>query len=350
MSVFDYEAFRKTRIRPENEIIAKWKGSADKPVVSIVCTAFNHESYIEDAIKGFLIQETDFPFEIIIHDDASFDGTIGIIDKYKAEYPNIIKCIIQSENQYSKGNNPLEIAFRSSSGSFIAICEGDDYWISNYKLQRQYDALSEFSDINICIHPSWVEKSSNGVSYNTMGPYKPSSCVIESEDVVRGGGNYCATASIMIRADFVKNLPEWVYRAPITDYFLQGLGSFENGALFLIERMCVYRSFALGSWSGKISSTYIPNKLLSAYEIALSEYDRATQYKYSLFFKKQIAAWYQSGAVSSIRFSSKYDFKERIIKSNQFYPQLDVSQSLLYTMKNFYPLIRLLYRLVKYVR
>jgi len=79
-----------------------WKGDLSSPLVSISCLAYNHERYIEDALEGFLIQKTDFPFEILIHDDASFDRTADIIREYEALYPKLIKPIYQTENQFSK--------------------------------------------------------------------------------------------------------------------------------------------------------------------------------------------------------------------------------------------------------
>ena len=85
-------------LRTEQEILQSWKINYTKPVVSVCCITFNHENYIEDAIEGFLIQETDFPFEIIIHDDASSDSTARIIEDYATRYPNIIRVILQTEN------------------------------------------------------------------------------------------------------------------------------------------------------------------------------------------------------------------------------------------------------------
>lgn len=128
--------------RSEQEIMANWKGDLKKPVVSICCITHNHEPYIEDALEGFFTQETDFPFEILIHDDASTDKTADIIREYEAAYPNVIKPMYQSENQYSKGKKPNpEFNFPRAKGEYIALCEGDDYWIDANKLQIQVDFL-----------------------------------------------------------------------------------------------------------------------------------------------------------------------------------------------------------------
>jgi len=133
-------------LRTEKEIMHSWN-QGDKPLVSVSCITYNHEKYIDDAIEGFLIQETDFPFEILIHDDASTDNTANIVCTYVEKYPNIIKPIFQTENQYSKGVkiNP-EFNFPRAKGKYIALCEGDDYWTDPKKLQIQVAFLEENPD------------------------------------------------------------------------------------------------------------------------------------------------------------------------------------------------------------
>jgi len=112
------------------------------PIVSICCITYNHEKYIRDAIEGFLMQKTNFTFEILIHDDASTDKTAEIVREYEQKYPQLIKPIYQTENQYSKGINPgVEFLFPRARGKYIALCEGDDYWIDPLKLQKQVDFL-----------------------------------------------------------------------------------------------------------------------------------------------------------------------------------------------------------------
>lgn len=99
-------AYELRNLITEEEIMKAWKGDPTRPMVSICCITYNHERYIEDALNGFLIQETEFPFEICIHDDASTDGTADIIRAYEARDPTIIKPIDQKENQWSKGKGP----------------------------------------------------------------------------------------------------------------------------------------------------------------------------------------------------------------------------------------------------
>jgi glycosyltransferase involved in cell wall biosynthesis len=117
------------------------------PLVSIDCITYNHERYLRRAIDGFLMQITSFPFEILIHDDASTDGTAAIIRDYEMKYPEILFPIYQKENQYSKGINVnATYQWPRARGKYIAFCEGDDYWIDPYKLQRQADFLQEYPE------------------------------------------------------------------------------------------------------------------------------------------------------------------------------------------------------------
>ena len=138
-------------MRTEDEIISNWKDK-NSVLVSIICATYNQEMYIEEAINSFLVQKTIFPFEIIIHDDSSTDATQSIIKEYQKLYPNIIKCILQEENQYSKGGfRPLAFAGSYAKGNYIAFCEGDDYWQDEYKLTKQVNLISKTPEVSLVI-------------------------------------------------------------------------------------------------------------------------------------------------------------------------------------------------------
>lgn len=144
-------------LRSEKEIMEKWSEGVDKPLVSICCISFNHEAFLEKALDGFLIQETNFPFEILVHDDASTDRSADIIREYEAKYPNLIKPIYQTENQYSQNIEPMSAHnYSRAKGKYIAICEGDDYWTGSSKLQLQADFLEANEAYSICYHNSTV--------------------------------------------------------------------------------------------------------------------------------------------------------------------------------------------------
>lgn len=122
------------------------------PLVAIKCMTYNHESYISQCLDGFIMQKTDFPFIAVVHDDASIDGTAEIVREYAEKYPEIIKPIYETENQYSKHDGSLRRIVNQaipSSVKYIAMCEGDDYWTDPLKLQKQVDVLESDPKVGI---------------------------------------------------------------------------------------------------------------------------------------------------------------------------------------------------------
>lgn len=127
--------------------------SCNEILVSVCCMTYNHVSFIRQCLDGFMMQKCSFNFEVLIHDDASTDGTQNIIQEYVTRYPDIIKPIYQKENQYSKGIDPnVKYNFSRAKGKYIAMCEGDDYWTDPYKLQKQVDFLGSHPDYVMCSH------------------------------------------------------------------------------------------------------------------------------------------------------------------------------------------------------
>jgi len=242
-------------IRAEQDIMKEWANTG-KPTVSVCCATYNQQRYIEDAIRGFLIQETDFPFEIIIHDDASTDNTTNIVKQYAQKYPNIIYPIYQKENQYSQGKKILPKIFEIAQGDYLAICEGDDYWTDPQKLQIQTSKMKEHPGCHISFHA--VNETMNDAE-ESLNPY-PRSKQYENEQifdpatVLAGGGSFMQTPSVMIHKESIKDLPYFYYTAPATDYVLQFLASLNGGALYINRNMAVYRVGADGSWRKSIEN------------------------------------------------------------------------------------------------
>jgi len=122
-----------------------------KPLVSILCITYNHEQFIGKCLESLVSQECDFDFEILIHDDASTDGTQAIIIEFQHKYPEIVKPILQTENQWSIRPSGINLRFNypRAKGKYIALCEGDDYWIENDKLQKQVAFLENNPDFSM---------------------------------------------------------------------------------------------------------------------------------------------------------------------------------------------------------
>ena len=116
----------------------------NRVMISIICNTYNHENYIRQTLDGFIAQKTQYSFEVLIHDDASTDGTANIIREYEQKYPKIIKPIYQTENQYSQGINVSgKYQYSRAQGKYLAFCEGDDYWCNPNKLQKQVSFLEQ---------------------------------------------------------------------------------------------------------------------------------------------------------------------------------------------------------------
>ncbi len=118
------------------------------PLVAIKCTVYNHEPFLRECLDGFVMQQTDFPFVAVVHDDASTDKSADIIREYVAKYPDIIQPYYETENQYSKGtlSQVMNEAVDATGAKYIALCEGDDYWTDPHKLQKQVDFLESHPD------------------------------------------------------------------------------------------------------------------------------------------------------------------------------------------------------------
>lgn len=238
---------KQIKLRSEEDILATWNNATDI-VVSVVCATYNHESYIEDAIKSFLMQETDFAFEVIINDDASTDSTTKILKHYQALYPKIIKPIFQTENQFSKGLKPLPIMLHNVSGDYIAMCEGDDYWLCSKKLKKQVEVFQSFPNISLCFHSAIELNIAEGTSETVCNHFEANQDV-SIDSVIWGRGGYMPTASLMFKNSQLDNLVESYKTAPIGDFFIQVFMSSLGSAYFINEPMCVYRRNSLGSWT-----------------------------------------------------------------------------------------------------
>lgn len=253
--MFDLEEFRGAKLPSENEIMETWLGDFDNPVISIICTSYNQEDYIKDAIYGFLIQKTKVPFEIVIHDDASVDNTSKIIKYYAELYPRIIKPILQIKNQYSiNGHLPFYNSVKSSLGEFISLCEGDDFWICSDKLQSQYQLLVSNPNIDLCFTSALLMKDE--VVFDVTANYKNAYKVFSVSDIIEKGGSFIPTASIFLRAKVLNyRFFSIIKDAPVGDYYVQIFGSLNSGAIFQKKSCSVYRVNSAHSWSSSVKKS-----------------------------------------------------------------------------------------------
>lgn len=219
------------------------------PLVTIRCLVYNHEPYLRQCLEGFVMQKTNFPFEAIVHDDASTDGSAAIIREYAEKYPDIIKPIYEIENQYSKHDGSLrrkmDVHMR---GKYIAMCEGDDYWIDSHKLQKQVNFMEEHPEYSLCFHATNCIYGQDENPYYTIHYTKSE---FDLEDLILGGGGMMATNSMLYKNIFLEPLPLWVRKAPVGDLPLMLLLGSYGKVHYIDEVMSVYR-LGVGVWSAGV--------------------------------------------------------------------------------------------------
>lgn len=243
-----------------------------RPLVSICCLTYNHENYIKETLEGFLLQDTNFPFEVLIHDDASTDKTAAIIKEFQEKYPTIIKPIFQTENQFSKGVPVTrKYNFSRAQGKYIAMCEGDDYWIDPKKLQKQVDFLEENEDFG------FVHTDAN-VYYQNKGTFKKrvnrsnNKNLVQQDNPAEGlvlDSYRIYTLTVLFRKDLLNNvdfkmfkefkmgdLPLWFTFTKYTKFF------------YIDEPTAVYRK-SLGSMSNPTQKKVKHNFKVSSKKVRL---------------------------------------------------------------------------------
>jgi len=226
--------------------------------VSVICLTYNHEKYIRQALEGFISQKTTFPYEVIVHDDASTDNTQSIILEYAKKYPDIIKPILQKENQYSQKKSIHKFfTAPAAHGKYIAYCEGDDFWTDYNKLQRQYEILETHSDCSMCVHK--VQK------INEDGSIHPHSCPnfdmdeqkIDVEGFLKIQPQYpFQTTSYFMKSelwkDLVFNPPKFRQVSSVGDEPMLLFMVTHGNIYYLKECMSCYRMFSIGSYSYRL--------------------------------------------------------------------------------------------------
>lgn len=222
------------------------------PLLSIHCLTYNHAKFIRKCLDSILMQKTNFPFEVLIHDDASTDGTAEIIKEYAKKYPDIINPVLQTENQWQKGVDiNKKFIFPKIKGKYVALCEGDDYWTDENKLQKQVDFLESNHDFAVCFHPVkvvWEDKSADDSIFPTP-KMRFNKTVLTLDDLLKA--NFIQTNSVMYRWALADgkycDVPDGILPG---DWFLHLLHAKHGKIGFLPDVMSVYRKHSGGVWAG----------------------------------------------------------------------------------------------------
>ncbi|MBD5331344.1 MAG: glycosyltransferase [Bacteroides sp.] len=306
-----------------------------KPLVTISCGTFNQKNYIRETLDGFVMQITTFPFVVIVHDDASTDGTASIIKEYADKYPNLIIPIFESENQYSKGEGKLSNIMgeirKATGAEYYAFCEGDDYWTNPLKLQKQYDILELHQDLSIALNRVGLINK-NGEQIDGCIPPKDSLkegivtlATLMDEEFMKGNWTF-HTSSFFIRKTVLEKYSE--IRESVFNHFPYGdmplllncllLG---NG-YFFTEEMGYYRVLSGGYNSSLVAS---PQKAIAEFRQVATAYRDFDTYTLGKYHKQieRAARRYEWRAMKLLypkkllwRFQAKYfpflSFKEII--------------------------------------
>lgn len=256
--------------------------------VSIICCTYNQEKYIKDALDSFLMQETSFKFEVIVHDDASTDCTREICKSYIKMYPDIFRGILEEENQFSKQNFDFfdRKLIPIARGRYIALCEGDDYWTDKYKLQKQFAFMEGHKDYSACTHSSTILDCRTGKK-RQYHPVKRDYTLSE-EDIILWNENRYQTASLFCRKECCIR-PDIMKIDSIGDYPL-ALWLLYHGKIFYFKDvMSVYRIMADGSWTkarDSMDQVEIRKKLVIEVDELLDHYNDLTNGKYLTYINR----------------------------------------------------------------
>lgn len=294
-----------------------------KPLVSVCCLVYNHEPYLRDCFEGFVKQQTTFPFEILVHDDASTDHSADIIREYTAKYPHLFKPIYQTENQYSKGIRvTIQYQYPRAQGKYIALCEGDDYWTDPHKLQMQVDWLEAHPEYSMCCSNAFIQSPKRTLS----GARYWKDCDIPIVDMINGIRCFIQTNTFVFKRCLLDYYPEYCKNCHIGDYPLQIWAALNGKVRYFKKKTSVYRYCHSNSFTASI----YPKEINSFIKGTKSEFamlqglDAFSNYRYHKTFSKVASSFVFENAFfyAAARRNKKY-----INEILSCFPEIDQSFS-----------------------
>lgn len=294
-------------------------------MVSILMPTYNHVKYIGDAIEGVLSQKTEFGIELIIHDDASTDGTTKIVEEYARKNTQIIKLLKEDENQYCKGVFIFDQMLSHASGKYVALCEGDDYWIDEFKLAKQISFLETHHDYSMCIHNAWQqnEKTKEKTLINTFeteGSYP-----LEKQVICGLGSKFPATASYVYRMEYARSFPDEFKLNLVGDYPIRVYNASKGNVYYFMEPMSVYRYLSNGSYMSNIcehAEKYI--EYIQSITKLYSIINRYLEFRFDDIYTKKIISDYLGLATVMLQNNIDFSNCDETINTNLLQKCFDV--------------------------
>jgi glycosyltransferase involved in cell wall biosynthesis len=220
-------------------------------LVSVKCLTYNHAPFIRECLDGILMQKTDFRFEVVVHDDASTDGTIEILKEYEECHPDVIRVIYEEENQFALGGN-MDKVDALTRGKYWAVCEGDDYWTDPLKLQKQVEVMEAHPDCMLVCNRTLLYSLKNHSIVGENYCYHESRFV-STKDIIYKGGLFISTCSILFRPEVKRDYPDYCRHCEAGDYSVQLMAAMKGRVYYMDEPMSVYRIDNPLSWVGKLT-------------------------------------------------------------------------------------------------
>ena len=258
-----------------------------KPLVSVHLLTYNHAKFIAQSIESVVNQKTTFPFEIVIGDDHSTDGTSQIVDQYAAKYPELIK-VVRGKTNGGPQPNSIRI-LENSQGKYMAALEGDDYWIDPLKLQKQVDFMENNPDFAICFTNTRVE-----FFENKEEPYLLNSNiekdVFELKDLIAETEVwFMGTATLFYTMSSIFPVQPWFHKTKSGDIPMIMLAARHGKIKYLPDVTAAYRRHPAGASNTdhKDDAVFIENRIMM-----YTNLDRDTGYKFHNKFKRNLGGWY----------------------------------------------------------
>lgn len=258
----------------------------DNVMVSVYCMTYNHAGLIRKCLDGFIMQKTDFKFEIWVHDDCSNDGTIEILKEYETKYPELMNVVYESENQYSQGKDISTIMKPYFRGKYIALCEGDDCWTDPSKLQKQFNFMENNPEYTLCTHKVKEVMLEDGSCFEHPKEFDHDDTIVPGF-IVRKGGGFFPTCSFFRRAD-VNVIPNR-WGSGICEDFNIILSSMLCGNVYYMDDcMGIKHTGYPGSWSSRHSQIEMIANHKKAEIESIRRFDEETNGKYHEFVEEKV--------------------------------------------------------------